>query len=96
MSPSEAAPPTRENLLAELRSWMQSEFSLKPEEQIEPATHLIDDLDFDSIDLVDLAVLLEERLGVKLDNEELNSVETVGDAVNVVHAALVRRSAGAA
>jgi acyl carrier protein len=95
VSPSEAAPPTRENLLAELRSWMQSEFSLKPE-QIEPATHLIDDLDFDSIDLVDLAVLLEERLGFKLDNEELNSVETVGDAVNVIHAALVRRSAGAA
>lgn len=95
MSPSEAAPPTRENLLAELSSWMQSEFCLKPE-QIEPATHLIDDLDFDSIDLVDLAVLLEERLGFQLNNEELNSVETVGDAVNVIHAALVRRSAGAA
>jgi acyl carrier protein len=95
VSPSEAAPPTRENLFAELRSWMQSEFHLKPE-QIEPATHLIDDLDFDSIDLVDLAVLLEERLGFKLDYEDLNSVETVGDAVNVVHAALVRRNAGAA
>ena len=95
MSSSEAAPPTREKLLADLRSWMQSEFQLKPE-QIEPATHLIDDLDFDSIDLVDLAVLLEERLGLKLDNEELNSVKTVGDAVNVAHAALVRRSAGAA
>ncbi len=94
MSLSEAAPPIRENLLAELRSWMQSEFHLKPE-QIEPATHLIDDLDFDSIDLVDLAVLLEERLGFQLNNEELNSVETVGDAVNVIHAALVRRSAGA-
>jgi acyl carrier protein len=40
--------------------------------------------------------LLEERLGFKLDNEELNSVETVEDAVNVIHAALVRRSAGAA
>jgi acyl carrier protein len=95
VSPPEVPPPTRENLLAELRSWMQSEFHLKPE-QIEPATHLINDLDFDSIDLIDLAVLLEERLGFKLDNEELNSVETFGDAVNVVHAALVRRSAGAA
>jgi acyl carrier protein len=95
VSSSEAAPPTRENLLADLRSWMQSEFHLKPE-QIEPATHLIDDLDFDSIDLVDLAVLLEERLGLKLDNEDLNSVATVGDAVNMIHAALVRRSAGAA
>ena len=95
MSPPEVPPPTRENILAELRSLMQSEFHLKPD-QIEPATHLIDDLDFDSIDLIDLAVLLEERLGFKLDNEELNSVETVGDAVRVIHAALVRRSAGAA
>jgi acyl carrier protein len=95
VSPREVPPPTRENLLAELRSLMQSEFHLKPD-QIEPATHLIDDLDFDSIDLIDLAVLLEERFGFKLDNEELNSVETFGDAVNVLHAALVRRSAGAA
>jgi acyl carrier protein len=95
VSPREVPPPTRENLLAELRSLMQSEFQLKPD-QIEPATHLIDDLDFDSIDLIDLAVLLEERFGFKLDNEELNSVETFGDAVNVLHAALVRRSAGAA
>ena len=95
MSSREVPPPTRENLLAELRSLMQSEFHLKPD-QIEPATHLIDDLDFDSIDLIDLAVLLEERFGFKLDDEELNSVETFGDAVNVLHAALVRRSAGAA
>jgi len=93
--PREVPPLTRENLLAELRSLMQSEFHLKPD-QIEPATHLIDDLDFDSIDLIDLAVLLEERFGFKLDDEELNSVETFGDAVNVLHAALVRRSAGAA
>jgi acyl carrier protein len=72
---------------------MQSEFGLRPQ-QTEPATHLIDDLDFDSLDLVDLAVSLEERSGLKLDYEELKSVETVEGAVNVVYAALIRRSAG--
>jgi acyl carrier protein len=93
VSPSEAAPPTREDVFAELRSLMQSAFDLKPQ-QIEPTTHLIDDLDLDSIDLIDLAVSLEERSGLKLGHEELNSVKTVEDAVDVIHAALVRRSAG--
>ncbi len=82
-------------MLRELRSMMESEFGLRPE-SVEPSKHLMDDLDLDSIDLVDLAVSLEERRGIKLDEEELKSVRTVGDAVDVIHATFVRRSAGAA
>ena len=73
---------------------MQAEFDLVPEE-IRPGMHLIDDLDLDSIDLVDLAVSLEERSGVKLEEEELKSVRTVDDAVRVIHEAFRRRSAAA-
>ena len=73
---------------------MQAEFGLGPDE-VQPAKHLIDDLDLDSIDLVDLAVSLEERSGVKLEEEELKSVRTVEDAVRVIHEAFRRRSAAA-
>jgi len=82
-------------VLAELRSMMASEFDLDPAE-IEPSKHLMDDLDLDSIDLVDLAVSLEERSGIKLDEDELKAVRTVADAIDVVHAACERRSRGAA
>ena len=72
---------------------MQAEFGLEPSE-IELSAHLIDDLDLDSIDLVDLAVSLEEDRGIKLDEEDLKSVRTVADAVNAVRAAFARSVAG--
>ena len=76
-----------------LRTTMQAEFGLDPD-AIEPSKHLIDDLDLDSIDLVDLAVSLEEDRGIKLDEDDLKSVRTVEDAVNAVRAALARSAAG--
>ena len=72
---------------------MHAEFGIEPSE-VEPSKNLIDDLDLDSIDLVDLAVSLEEERGIKLDEEELKSVRTVGDAVDAVRAALARGAAG--
>ena len=72
---------------------MQAEFGLDPD-GIEPSAHLIDDLDLDSIDLVDLAVSLEEGRGIKLDEDDLKSVRTVADAVNAVQAAFARSATG--
>jgi acyl carrier protein len=71
---------------------MHAEFNLDPD-LVEPSKHLIDDLDLDSIDLVDLAVALEEQSGIALEEDELKSVRTVADAVRVVHAAFARRGA---
>ena len=71
---------------------MHAEFGIQPD-SIELSAHLIDDLDLDSIDLVDLAVSLEEARGIKLDEDELKSVRTVGDAANAVRAALARGAA---
>jgi len=72
---------------------MQAEFGLDPE-AIGLAMHLIDDLDLDSIDLVDLAVSLEEDRGIKLNEDDLKSVRTVADAVEAVRAAFARGAAG--
>ena len=92
MSLSDAATPTKDVILDELRSLMKSEFDLSPD-RIQPSTLLIDDLDLDSIDLVDLAVALEESSGLRLEDEELKAVQTVEDAVTMVEAALARRNA---
>lgn len=87
--------PSAEEVLEQLRAMMASEFGLSPRD-IEPDAHLIDDLDLDSIDLVDLAVTLEDESGIKLDEDQIKSVRTVGDTVDAIHAAFARRSAGAA
>ena len=43
-----------------------------------------DDLDADSLDLVELVMALEERFEVTIPEEELGGIETVGQAVDVV------------
>ena len=48
-------------------------------------TRLIDDLDLDSIDAVDMAVRLEEKTGFRFAEEELRSVKTIQDVVDLIH-----------
>ncbi|MGH3622576.1 MAG: acyl carrier protein [Sciscionella sp.] len=44
----------------------------------------IDDLDIDSLSMVEIAVQAEDRFGVKIPDDELANLKTVGDAVNYV------------
>lgn len=43
-----------------------------------------EDLDADSLDLVELVMALEEEFGVSVDEEELEGIETVGAAYDLV------------
>ena len=43
-----------------------------------------DDLDADSLDLVELVMALEEEFGVSVDESELEGIETVGQAFDLV------------
>lgn len=47
-------------------------------------TRLDEDLEADSLDLVELAMALEEELSLELPDEELEGIRTVGDAVEFV------------
>ncbi len=43
-----------------------------------------EDLDADSLDLVELVMALEEEFDVTVDEEELEGIETVGQAFDLV------------
>ncbi|MFZ9696049.1 MAG: acyl carrier protein [Ilumatobacteraceae bacterium] len=43
-----------------------------------------DDLDADSLDLVELVMALEEEFGVEVPEEELKEIRTVGQAFDLV------------
>jgi acyl carrier protein len=43
-----------------------------------------DDLDADSLDLVELVMALEEQFDITVDESELEGVETVGQAFDLV------------
>ena len=42
------------------------------------------DLGADSLDTYELVYAIEEELGIKIDDEKANEIETVGDAYNFV------------
>lgn len=44
----------------------------------------MDDLDIDSLAMVEIAVQAEEEFGVKIPDDELPNLRTVGDAVRYV------------
>ena len=43
-----------------------------------------DDLDVDSLSMVEVAMAAEEKFGVKIPDDELPKLKTVGDAVNFI------------
>jgi acyl carrier protein len=53
-------------------------------DQIKLETRLEEDLEADSLDLVELAMALEEELSLEIPDEELEGIRTVGDAVDFI------------
>jgi acyl carrier protein len=49
---------------------------------------VVDDLDIDSLSMVEIAVQAEDKFGVKIPDDELANLKTVGDAVTYVSANL--------
>jgi acyl carrier protein len=47
-----------------------------------------EDLDADSLDLVELVMALEDEFGVEIPESELDGIDTVGAAFNIVTAKL--------
>ena len=52
------------------------------EDDITLEASFTDDLDADSLELVDLTMAFEDAFGVKIEDEELENIKTVEDAVN--------------
>ncbi|MFA5564730.1 MAG: acyl carrier protein [Acidimicrobiia bacterium] len=53
-------------------------------DQITREASFADDLDADSLDLVELVMALEEEFDVSVEEEELEGIETVGAAYNLI------------
>ncbi|MFC9964164.1 meromycolate extension acyl carrier protein AcpM [Nocardia ignorata] len=52
--------------------------------EVTPEKSFIEDLEIDSLSLVEIAVQLEDKYAVKIPDEDLSSLRTVGDAVTYV------------
>ncbi len=60
---------------------------VSPESVVKEA-RFADDLDADSLDLVELVMALEETFDITVEEDELEGVETIGQAFDLVNAKL--------
>lgn len=63
-----------------MRAGIANEFEVEPERVVTEAT-LVGDIGLDSLDFVDLVVLVDNLTGVKLTRDELMSISTFGQLV---------------
>jgi acyl carrier protein len=59
-----------------------------PSDKVTKEARFADDLDADSLDLVELVMALEESFDVTIDENELEDIETVGQAFDLVSSKL--------
>ena len=55
------------------------------EDDVVPEASFIDDLNADSLDLVELIMSLEEEFSVKISDEDAEKIRTVQDAMDYLH-----------
>ncbi len=59
-----------------------------PAEKVTREARFADDLDADSLDLVELVMALEESFDITVEETELEDIETVGQAFDLVSSKL--------
>jgi acyl carrier protein len=89
-SSQENHPMTRDDILNAIREASVEVLSVEADQVTETAS-FADDLEADSLDLVELVMAVEDRLNVEIGEEDLSEIRTVADAV-----ALVQNAVGAA
>ena len=55
--------------------------------EVQPDKSFVDDLDVDSLSMVEIVVAAEEKFGVRIPDDEVKNLRTVGDAVDYIESA---------
>ena len=73
----------KEEIFDKLKELVVDQLGVEEDEVTMEATMQVD-LGADSLDLVDLVMSVEEEFGVKVADEDLENIKTVGDIVNYI------------
>lgn len=76
---------TREEVFEHVKTILVETLSID-EDKVTMEARFQEDLETDSLDLVELVMTMEERFDVKISDEEAGQIKTVGDAVDYVMA----------
>ena len=74
---------TRAEVLQRIREHLATELEVDPD-RIQENTRFKEDLEADSLDLVELVMELEDRYGIRIPDEDAAKIHTVGQAADFV------------
>lgn len=79
---------TQEEILAGL-SEIIDEIAGVPADEVTPEKTFVDDLDIDSLSMVEIAVAAQDKFGVEIPDDQLKDLKTVQDVIDYVARASV-------
>ncbi len=74
---------TREEVFTLIQGHLADELDIDPA-RIDESTRFKEDLDADSLDLVEVVLALEEKFGIEISDDQIAGVKTVGEAADLV------------
>jgi acyl carrier protein len=77
---------TQEEILAGLGEIID-EIAGVPADEVTPDKTFVDDLDIDSLSMVEIAVAAQDKFGVEIPDDQLKDLKTVQDVIDYVERA---------
>lgn len=74
---------TKQEILTRIQAILADQLSIE-KETVELSSNIIEDLNADSLDIVELVMSLESEFDMAIMDEEAERIRTVGDAVDFV------------
>lgn len=74
---------TEEEIFNKIKTLIADNFNVD-QDKITENTNFTNDLDADSIDLVEFILQLEDEFGSEIPDDEADKIKTVGDAVSYI------------
>jgi acyl carrier protein len=74
---------SRDEVVVKVNDFLIDEFELE-EEQLTPQAFMKEDLDIESLDFVDIAVIIERDFGLKVTSEQMIKIRKLEDLYNFI------------
>jgi len=81
---------TRENIVKTINGLLIEEFEID-EKIITPEAHLKNDLGLESLDFVDIAVIVQKEFGLTLKGEEMTSIRTLQNLYDYIEKCIQKK-----
>ena len=74
---------TKSSIIETVNNFLIDEFEIE-QEALLPDAHLMNDLEIESLDFVDIVVVIEKDFGFKVKNEDMVNLRTLSDLYDYI------------